>query len=71
MFSEVILSEKLSEGDAILTIGDVNEEGFGIWPNLLIGTIEDVRQSNDPLYQEAKLVPLVDYKNLQNVFVIL
>lgn len=71
IFSEVILSEKLTENDTIATIGDLDEISGGIRPDLLIGTLLHIRKSEDQLFQEADIAPLIDYKTLQNVFVIM
>lgn len=70
LFSEVILSENLTEGDTILTVGDVDEEELGIWPDLLVGTITHIRKSENQLFQEAKVLPFLDYSGLKNVFVV-
>jgi len=70
IFGEVTLSEDLKEDDGIVTVGNVNEAGLGIRGGLLVGKISQVRKSDDQLFQEALLVPLVEYKNLENVFII-
>lgn len=70
VFSEVILSEKLTEGDTIETVGNVDEKGLGILPHLLIGKVGQVRKSDNQLFQEAKIVPLLELKNLEDVFVL-
>lgn len=70
-FSEVLLSETLTDADTLVTVGDVDEHGRGIPPGLFIGTIEQIRKSDDELFQEAKVVPLLDFARLTQVFVIL
>lgn len=71
VLSEVILSETLVEGDTVETIGNVDDKGLGVRPGLLVGKIEKVRKSSDPLYQEASIVPSIEYKDLQHVVVLL
>lgn len=71
LLSEVILSENLTEGDTAATIGDIDEKGLGIRPGLLVGKIENIRKSENQLFQEATVVPLLDFKTLENVFVAL
>lgn len=71
LLSEVILSENLKEEDMLSTVGDVDEEGLGVRPDFLVGKIANIHKSDDQLFQEAKVDPLIDYKNLQNVFIIL
>jgi len=70
ILSEVTLSEKLSEGDALVTIGDLDEHGIGILPDLVVGKISQIHKSSDKLSQEAKFTPAVNYQNLTNVFVL-
>lgn len=70
ILSDVILSENLSEGDSIATIGDVDEKGLGIRPGVLVGKIENIRKSENQLFQEATVVPHLEYKTLENVFVV-
>lgn len=69
VLSEVILSEKLSEGDSLETIGSVNEKGLGIMPHLLIGKVSQIRKSDNQLFQEAKVVPFLAPYDLENVFI--
>lgn len=69
VFSEVILSENLKAGDSVQTVGNVDERGIGILPNLVIGTIENVRKSSNQLFWEATLKPAIDYQKLEEVFI--
>lgn len=70
ILSEVTLPETLLPGDTLQTVGNVDETGLGIRPGLLIGKITQVHKSGN-LFQEAKIIPLIDYRSLQNVFIIL
>lgn len=69
--SEVTLTEAVKEGDVLQTVGDVDEKGLGVRPGLLVGKVEHIRKSEDQLFQEATIVPLLDYKTLQNVLIVL
>lgn len=70
ILSEVILSENLSEGDTLETIGSVDEKGLGIRPHLFIGKVSQIRKSDNQLFWEAKVTPFLAYQDLENVFVI-
>lgn len=67
---EVLLSENLKEDDVLLTAGDVDEQGLGVRPDVLVGKIANVHKSDNQLFQEAKVIPLIDLKNVRHVFVI-
>lgn len=69
IFSEVILSENLKAGDSVQTVGNVDERGIGILPNLIIGAIENVRKSPNQLFWEATLKPAIEYQKLEEVFI--
>lgn len=71
IFAEVTLSENLNENDSVITVGDVDEKGLGVRSGFLIGKVSEVRRSDDELFQQALLVPLIEYKNLENVFILL
>ncbi|MBI2036704.1 rod shape-determining protein MreC [Candidatus Microgenomates bacterium] len=71
VFSDVILSENLAAGDSVQTVGNVDENGIGILPNFIIGTAQNVRKSSDQLFWEANVVPALEYRKLEEVFVAL
>jgi rod shape-determining protein MreC len=70
LFSDVLLTDKLAEGDTVETVGNVDEKGVGIRPHLLIGTVSQIRKSSNQLFWEAKIVPFIDFGKLEDVFVL-
>lgn len=58
--------DPLNQGDLVATSG----LGGGIPKGLLIGRIQEIKISDDKLFQQALLVPRVRYSELETVFVI-
>lgn len=69
-FDNVVLSEKLEKSDIIMTKGDVEEEGKGIPPDLVVGEIASVKKKDSNLFQQAEVHSLVDFSQLRTVFII-
>jgi len=65
ILDQVVQEEKLSPGDLV-----ISDRAGGWPPSLLIGTISDVLPFKGGLFRQAKIQPLVDYANLDLVFVI-
>lgn len=59
-------SESLNEGDIIVTSG----LGSDMPKGLLIGKIQEIRQTGDKLFQQAIVMPRVKYSKLDMVFVV-
>ncbi len=58
--------EALKQGDAVATSG----LGGNVPKGLLVGNIQEVRVSEDKLFQQALIVPRVKYSQIESVFVI-
>lgn len=56
----------LNQGDVVATSG----LGGNVPRGLLIGKIQEIRNSNDKLFQQAVIIPRVKYTDLEIVFVI-
>lgn len=65
ILSRVLQKESLNNMDLVLTSG---EENFP--PNLIVGKVEEVTARAEDVYKEARVIPLIDYDKLQNVFII-
>lgn len=59
-------SDNLNDGDTVVTSG----LGNNIPKGLLIGKIKEMQVSKDKLFQQALVVPRVDYSDLEVVFVV-
>lgn len=66
LFTRILQKESVNSFDTVLTSG---EEG-GMPPNLVIGKIKEVVSSDDEVYKEATVEPLLDYDRLTEVFII-
>lgn len=66
----VVLSEKLERDDLVLTKGEINIEGAGIPPGLIVGKISSIDKKPSALFQSARITPLIDNSRLSMVFVI-
>jgi rod shape-determining protein MreC len=70
IFANVVLSDKLEKNDLVETKGDVDAEGKGYPPKLIIGKIVSVNKQASSLFQDAKVESLVDLGSVRMVFVI-
>jgi cell shape-determining protein MreC len=71
IFANVVLSDKLENNDIIQTKGDLNLQGQGYPPNLIVGKIVSIDKQASSLFQSAKIQSLVNTSQIQMVFVIL
>jgi rod shape-determining protein MreC len=70
VFDNVPLSSELKKGSEVITKGDRDENGRGYLPDLSVGKIVSVEKEQSKLFQRAKVVSPLDFKNLDMVFVI-
>lgn len=70
VFTNVVLSDKLEKGDIVVTKGDIDKNGNGYPPNLVVGKITSVNKKASALFQAAEVQSLVDFTKLHTVFVI-
>lgn len=71
LLDHVVLSEKISKGDVILTKGDVDGQGRGFPPDLIVGQIETINKKASSLFQTAEVRSLIDFSKLEMVFVMI
>jgi len=67
--SNVLLSEKISSGELVLSKGNIDSSGIGIPPDLVIGKIISVEKKPSDLFQRASIESFVNFVNLSTVFV--
>lgn len=70
VLENVVLSDKLQEGDLVITKGDVDGRGNGIPPELVVGKITSIDRRPSNLFQSAEVMGLIDITNLTTVFVL-
>lgn len=65
VLEELLKSEAIDEGDLVFTSGE------GEWlPDLMIGQIEKIEESQGKVFKKAWVASLVDWQNLRNIFVV-
>lgn len=69
--NNVLLSENIKASELVLTKGDINPDGIGTPPDLVIGKIISVEKSPSDLFQKAKIESFVDFTKLSTVFIYL
>ncbi len=70
ILDNVLLSETLKKGDTVLTKGDINKDGIGLPPNIIVGKITSVSKKASDLFQKAEVTSLVDFVKINDVFII-
>ncbi len=70
LFDNVLLSENLTVGDLVVTYPDVNTQGQGFPPDLIVGLIVSVDKKPSALFQTAKVKHVLDFSKLSTVFVL-
>lgn len=64
ILDRVLQQEDIQKGDLVVTSGD--------WlPDLVIGQIEEVLPKTAAIYRQARVSPLVDYRQLRTVFIVI
>ncbi|OGH47973.1 MAG: hypothetical protein A3A51_05150 [Candidatus Levybacteria bacterium RIFCSPLOWO2_01_FULL_39_10] len=70
ILQNIPLSEKISQGDIVVTKGDLEGKVLGYPPNLIIGKITSIEKESQELFQQANVESFVDFAALTNVFII-
>lgn len=71
LFNNIPITDTLKKGDAVLTKGDVNDQGIGLKPDIVIGKVASVSRIESKPFQTALIQSLIDYSKLTEVFVVL
>lgn len=69
ILDNVILSDKLEKNDMVITKGDLDGQGNGYPPDLVVGKLTSVNKKASNLFQAAKIESLVNFADLRMVFV--
>lgn len=70
ILDNVLQKDVVKPKDLIISKGDINIDGFGIPPDLIIGKVTSVNKNPSSLFQSAKVVPIVNMLDLFDVFII-
>lgn len=66
----VLLSENIKPQEIVLTSGDINLNGTGYPPDLIVGKIQSIDKNPSSLFQRAKLESLINFPKLSTVFIV-
>lgn len=69
-FEKVQASQVLTIGETVVTKNDVNEDGAGYPPDLVVGKITSIDKTQSNLFQSARVLPILDFSKLDMVFII-
>ena len=69
-FQNFVLSDKFEKGDVVVTKGNIDEQGNGIPPDLIVGKIISVHKNPSALFQTAEIESLVNVSRLDTVFIL-
>lgn len=70
ILDNVILADTLQKDDLVVTADDMDIQNSGFPPDLTVGKIISVSKNPSDLFQKADIQPLVDFSNLEKVFVV-
>lgn len=70
LFDGVVITDRLENGGIVVTKGEVDRTGVGVVPDMIIGKIQSISKNETAPFQSAEIVPMVEYSNLSNIFVI-
>lgn len=71
LFDQVSINDAIRPGQLLLTKGEINEEGFGIPPDFIIGKISSVNKNESLPNQSAKIENIIDISVFDRVFIII
>lgn len=69
-FNQVVITDPLHVNDVVVTRGEVENNGAGVLPNLIVGRVVSVTHVPSDSFQNAKLETMVDFTKLTTLFVI-
>ncbi len=70
LMDNVLLSDRLSASDNVVTLGTQTIAGKGVSPDMIIGKIVSVDKKAANIFQSAKIVPLISFDRLRIVFIV-
>lgn len=70
IFGNVLMSDTIKKDDVVVSRGDINKNGKGFIPHLVIGKVVAIDKKPSALFQSARIKSLVDVKKLEMVFIL-
>lgn len=69
IFDNIFLADDIKVSDLVVTRGDLDSQGQGVFPGIIIGEIVSVEKKPSALFQTAKIKSLISFQKLSIVFV--
>lgn len=70
LFDGVVITDSLKKDGVIVTKGEIDKDGVGVVPDMIIGKIVSISKNETAPFQSAQVMPLLDLSKLTDVFVI-
>ncbi len=70
LFDRVATDASIKNGELLLSRGDVDAQGLGVPPGIVIGRVVSVSRNQSLPFQNAKIDSMISFSHLQTVFVI-
>lgn len=71
LLDNVVLDQTLKKNDIVVTNGDLDSNGNGYPPDLIVGEITGIQKDPSALFQKANITSLVNITKLSLVFVMI
>lgn len=69
VLERVVITDTLRGNDIVVTRGDINGQGVGIEPDLIIGKVVDINKNETQPFQTARVESPIHFEDLDYVFV--
>lgn len=66
----VLITDTLSKDAIVTSKGEVDGEGIGVLPDIIIGKVVSVSKNETAPFQSAQVQTVIDFSKLTNVFII-
>jgi rod shape-determining protein MreC len=71
LFDRIVITDTLQKNAEVVTKGEVNDKGIGIFPDLIIGKITSISKKETSPFQSAEVSSIIDLSRLTDVFVVI
>jgi len=66
----VVISDTIPKDGVVTTKGEVDRDGLGLYPDIIMGRVTTISRSDTAPFQSAQVKPIIDFSKLIDVFVI-
>lgn len=70
VMDSILLSESVNPKDTVVTFGDMTEDGYGIPPDIIVGSVTAVDKKPSAVFQKADVSSIIDVSTHSTVFII-